>query len=445
MNPRSDQPSHRVRTFVHPLIICERQTLSSRVAVTQREKSHGTRERVRSVSRDAHRTACPAAFLLGTRIDTAHHMLRKTLLLCGVLSSVFYVAMNIYVAAHAEGYSAISQTVSELSAIDAPTRPLWMPLGFLYGVLVLAFGFGVWLSSGRNRRLRIAGALLIANAVFGFFWPPMHLRPVLAGGGGTLSDTLHIAWTFVSGVLMMTAIGFAATAFGQRFRAYSIGTIVLLIGFGVVTGMDAPNLQANLPTPWIGLWERIDMSFSLLWDVAVFAAERTADGALTVMVLNKYLTGTTPVTLNLAGFQASGTAAVWQLAANAITSLGTVAFSGTTLTQSLPPQSVTLFVFPKATAPPPQPTLAAPANLSATATKTGVSLRWTDASTNETAFFVERRLSRQAWMRIATVTANVTTYFDGVGKGTYDYRVQAFDATSGAVSAYSNQVTVRVR
>jgi hypothetical protein len=185
-------------------------------------------------------------------------------------------------------------------------------------------------------------------------------------------------------------------------------------------------------------------------NVAVFAAERTADGALTVMVLNKYLTGTTPVTLSLAGFQASGTAAVWQLAANAITSLGTVAFSGTTVTQSLPPQSVTLFVFPKATAPPPPPpppppTLAAPANLSATATKTGVSLRWTDASTNETAFFVERRLSRQAWIRIATVTANVTTYFDGVGKGTYDYRVQAFDATTGAASAYSNQVTARVK
>jgi pimeloyl-ACP methyl ester carboxylesterase len=196
-------------------------------------------------------------------------MLRKTLLLCGVFSSVFYVAMNIYVAAHAEGYSAISQTVSELSAIDAPTRALWMPLGFLYGVLVLAFGFGIWLSSGRNRCLRVAGALLIAYAVFGFFWPPMHLRPVLAGGGGTLSDTLHIAWTFVSGVLMMTAIGFAATAFGQRFRAYSIGTIVLLIGFGVVTGMDAPNLQANLPTPWIGLWERIDMSFGLLWVVVL--------------------------------------------------------------------------------------------------------------------------------------------------------------------------------
>ena len=39
-------------------------------------------------------------------------------------------------------------------------------------------------------------------------------------------------------------------------------------------------------------------------NVAVFAAERTSDGALTVMVLNKYLTNSTPVTLNLSGFAA---------------------------------------------------------------------------------------------------------------------------------------------
>jgi hypothetical protein len=74
-----------------------------------------------------------------------------------------------------------------------------------------------------------------------------------------------------------------------------------------------------------------------------------------------------------------------------------------------------------------------------------VSLQWADTSTNETAFFVERRLSRQAWTRIATLAANATTYFDGVAKGSYDYRVQAFNATTGVSSAYSNQVTARVK
>jgi hypothetical membrane protein len=199
-------------------------------------------------------------------------MTRKALLVCGILSSVLYVAINIFVAAQADGYSSVSQTVSELSAIDAPTRALWMTLIPIYGLLLIAFGYGVWLSGRRSRTLRITGALVIAHGVLGFFWPPMHLRPVLAAGGGTLSDTLHIAWTFVTVVLMMLSIGFAAVAFGRRFRVYSIATIVLLIGFGALTGTYAPSIQVNLPTPLVGVWERIDISLFLLWVVVLASA-----------------------------------------------------------------------------------------------------------------------------------------------------------------------------
>ena len=199
-------------------------------------------------------------------------MTRKALLVCGILSSVLYVAINIVVAAQTVGYSSVSQTVSELSAIDAPTRALWMTLIPIYGLLLIGFGYGVWLSGRRSRPLRIAGALVIAHGVLGFFWPPMHLRPVLAAGGGTLSDTLHIAWTFVTVVLMMLSIGFAAVAFGRRFRVDAIATIALLITFGALTGTYAPSIQANLPTPLVGVWERIDISLFLLWVVVLASA-----------------------------------------------------------------------------------------------------------------------------------------------------------------------------
>lgn len=86
-----------------------------------------------------------------------------------------------------EGYNPVSQTVSELSAIDAPTRKLWVSLALVYSFLVIAFGGGVWVSAKENRSLRIVGILLIINSVLGFFWPPMHQRYVLAAGGGSLS------------------------------------------------------------------------------------------------------------------------------------------------------------------------------------------------------------------------------------------------------------------
>jgi hypothetical membrane protein len=204
-----------------------------------------------------------------TQAGGRYKMPRKVLLVCGILSSLLYVAINVYVPSQADGYSPLSQTVSELSAIDAPTRLLWGRLMIPYGVLLLTFGYGVWLSGNRSRPLRIAGALLVTHGLFGFFWPPMHLRPVLAAGGGTLSDTLHIAWTVVTVVLMMLAIAFAAAAFGERFRLYSIVTAVLLAVFGVVTGTYAPAIQANMPTPWVGVWERIDISLFMLWVVVL--------------------------------------------------------------------------------------------------------------------------------------------------------------------------------
>lgn len=207
-------------------------------------------------------------------------MLRKVLLACGILSSLLYVAMNIIAAALYEGYSSASQTVSELSAIGAPTRSLWILLGAGYTLLVAAFGVGVWLSAGRNRSLRVVGGLMIAHGIIGLFWPPMHLR----GAEPTLTDTLHIIFTVATILLMTLAIVYGAAALDKRFRLYSVATLVILVAFGALTGLEAPGVAANLPTPWIGVWERINIGVYLLWVVALAVAllsvqvQRTRDG-----------------------------------------------------------------------------------------------------------------------------------------------------------------------
>ena len=93
--------------------------------------------------------------------------------------------------------------------------------------------------------------------------------------------------------------------------------------------------------------------------VSAFAAERAVDGALTVMVINKYPSGSTPATISLANFAPAGTAEVWQLtSANAISRLADVAVSTGSLAVTLPAQSVTLFVVARANSgvPPGPPT-----------------------------------------------------------------------------------------
>jgi hypothetical protein len=195
---------------------------------------------------------------------------RRALLLCGIASSLLWALMIWGI--RYEGYSVISQVPSELTAIGAPTRALWTRLGWVYTVLVTAFGVGLWTFAGANRAVRIVGGLIVAYASLAILWPfaDMHQREVLAAGGGTSSDNLHVVLAGVTVCLTFLAIGFGASAFGTRFRVYSMATIVIHLAFGALTFLEAPRLQANLPTPWMGLWERINISAFLLW-VAVFA------------------------------------------------------------------------------------------------------------------------------------------------------------------------------
>lgn len=87
--------------------------------------------------------------------------------------------------------------------------------------------------------------------------------------------------------------------------------------------------------------------------------------------------------------------------------------------------------------------LNAPSRLTGSAGRRSVTLSWTDNSSNESGFYIERAPSGStAFARVGTVGVNVKTFTNTVAKGTYLYRVQAFN--SATVSAYSNTVTVKV-
>lgn len=90
------------------------------------------------------------------------------------------------------------------------------------------------------------------------------------------------------------------------------------------------------------------------------------------------------------------------------------------------------------TTPPAPPPPAAPSDLTAVAfTSTEMDLAWTDNSTDEIFFRIERD-SGSGFVQVATATANATSYHDsGLSTGTtYWYRVKARNA--GSESAYSN-------
>jgi hypothetical protein len=88
--------------------------------------------------------------------------------------------------------------------------------------------------------------------------------------------------------------------------------------------------------------------------LSAFAAERSADGALPLMVINKQVGVGADIAMNFTNFQARGMAQAWQLtSSNSISRLADLAFAGNSLTTTVPPQSLTLFVLPTGTPSPP--------------------------------------------------------------------------------------------
>lgn len=162
-----------------------------------------------------------------------------------------------------QGYSFNSQAISELSAIGAPTRPLWIVMTFLYSPLVIAFGIGVLKSAGKKRALRVTGILLSIWGALGFVWLlfPMHFR----GAIGSTTDTMHLVMSLVTVLLMASFMIIGSGIKGVRFRLYSILTIITMLVFGTLVGQQAPRVAAKLPTPGMGIMERISVYSPMIW------------------------------------------------------------------------------------------------------------------------------------------------------------------------------------
>ena len=192
----------------------------------------------------------------------------RLLLICGVLSPLYYIVVNDVVAAMLyPGYDRISRPVSELSATYAPSRPVLVPLLVIFELLMIAFWIGVWRSAQNNRALHITSGLMIGFAVLGLlaFPFPMTTNEVLG------VNTIHtIIWGAITPLLMLVGIGVSAAAFGKAFRLYAILTDVSLIAISVLSGIEAAQVVAGNTVLWFGITERALIGVWLLW-VAVLA------------------------------------------------------------------------------------------------------------------------------------------------------------------------------
>ena len=199
----------------------------------------------------------------------------RLLLACGILAPLMYAGTDILAGFVYPGYSFRSQAVSELFAIGAPTSGLVVPLFNVASLLLLAFAWGVWRAGTERRSIRAMAVMFAASAVNGLvLWNffPMHMR----GAERTFTDTMHLALAANPFVTLSLILG--AMAFKKRFRFFSVSTIVIMLALASIGFSYAPQLQANEPTPWLGLAERAGQWAYGVWQIVLAIVLLRAEG-----------------------------------------------------------------------------------------------------------------------------------------------------------------------
>jgi magnesium-transporting ATPase (P-type) len=186
--------------------------------------------------------------------------------LAGALSAVVYAAHVIVGGILWQGYSHITQTISELTADGAPNASLLRVLTTVYGVLAIIFA--AWLIFALRRagakRAAIVGAILLFIMEFaslvGYGLFPLR--------GGTEIDPENMGHLIVTGIVVVCTIGSVLlVGIGLKrtvgFRALGVFSLVCA-GVIVVSGGIMPvALASNLPVG--GLIERINIFTLQTW------------------------------------------------------------------------------------------------------------------------------------------------------------------------------------
>ena len=208
---------------------------------------------------------------------------------------------------------------------------------------------------------------LLRNRSTRSLWDPGYVDESWIGGTGINGGTVKLIpqmKSWVNSAYPGTKIGITEYNWGAESSINGATAEADILGIFGREGLDLANYWAypnsqSFTYKAMKLYRNYDGQKSTFGDQSVadttpqpdnlssFASLRSSDGALTVMVDNKQLTGDTPINLSLANFSGSGTAQAYRLtSSNAIVKLADITYAAGSLQDVAPHQSVTLYVLP---------------------------------------------------------------------------------------------------
>lgn len=192
--------------------------------------------------------------------------LRIVLLSCGIIAAILYGTSDIFLGLTKPDYNFASQSASVLNAYGTSTRKLMLITNLIAGIFLLAFSFGIWITSEQNWTLKLVAIFISANAISSmiastFF--PIHLDQPM----NSSANKLNVMLMFISVLFYLLAICAGIFANRNWFGYVSLGIILLYIVlfiFGTVLGRSQLTFFGE-HGPIVGIQERTMIYTWLIW------------------------------------------------------------------------------------------------------------------------------------------------------------------------------------
>lgn len=178
--------------------------------------------------------------------------------LLGIVSLLSYTAAVIFAPRAYPGYDWMAQAVSDLSAVDAPSRDLWNQLASLYGVcgMISVMMVCVAIQGKLNRVLRV-GIYLFAGmnwvSQIGYSMFPL----TTSGTPDSFQDIMHV-YVVTVGVVLLSIVSLVTIIVGgmkeKRHRRLAVWAM-LALGL-MMLGAIGTNV---VPAEYFGIPERFSV------------------------------------------------------------------------------------------------------------------------------------------------------------------------------------------
>ena len=177
--------------------------------------------------------------------------------LLGLIGVFFYFLHVLFGTFFYKGYNPMAQAISDLTAIDSPSRNIAMPFSMIYGFFTVIFStyFFVYFKQKINKFVTFgAGFFCIMNFIsfFGYTFFPLSE----AGYAGTFQDKIHMVVTVLVVIFTLLALILFIIGFYKAKSINYLGTISLCAFILLLVGAMLINI---LPKEYFGIAERINV------------------------------------------------------------------------------------------------------------------------------------------------------------------------------------------